>query len=80
MKLFDSTKNKIIKGKNGENVPYVDIIEVVLVHCNIANNEYQQDSRVSYTFVRNKSGGSLWKSAPTNFIPLEAFNSDFLYI
>ena len=41
MKLFGSTKNKIIKGKNGENVPYVDIIEVVLVHCNIVNNEYQ---------------------------------------
>ena len=59
MKLFESTKNKIIKGKNGENVPYVDIIEVVLVHCNIVNNEYQQDSRVSYTFVQNKSGGSL---------------------
>ena len=54
MELFDSTKNKIIKGKNGENVPYVDIIEVVLVHCNIVNNEYQQDSRVSYTFVRSK--------------------------
>ena len=54
MELFDSTKNKIIKGENGENVPYVDIIEVVLVHCNIVNNEHQQDSRVSYTFVRSK--------------------------
>ena len=41
MKLLGSTDNKITKGKNGENVPYFEITEVVLVHCNIANNDYQ---------------------------------------
>ena len=46
MKLLGSTKNKITKDKNGENVPHLEITEVVLVHCNIVNNDYQQDSRV----------------------------------
>ena len=53
MKLLGSTENKIIKDKNGENVPHFEITEVVLVHCNIVNNDYQQDSRVLYTFVPN---------------------------
>ena len=46
MKLLGCTENKINKDKNGENVPYLEITEVVLVHCNIVNNDYQQDSRV----------------------------------
>ena len=56
MKLLGSTKNKITKDKNGENVPHLEIAEVVLVHCNMVNNDYQQDSRVLYTY---KSFGSL---------------------
>ena len=59
MKLLGSTENKITKDKNGENVPHLEITEVVLVHCNMVNNDYQQDSRVLYTFVPNKSFGSL---------------------
>ena len=55
MKLFGSTKNKITKDKNGENVPNLGSTEVVLVHCNIVNNDYQQDSRVLYTFAPDKS-------------------------
>ena len=47
MKLLGSTKNEITKGKNGENVPHLEITEVVLVHCDIVNNDYQQDPRVS---------------------------------
>ena len=46
MKSLGSTENKITKDKNGENVPHSEITEVVLVHCNIVNNDYQQDSRV----------------------------------
>ena len=59
MKLLGSTENKIIQDKNGENVPHLKITEEVLVHCNIVNNDYQQDSRVLYTFVPNKPFGSL---------------------
>ena len=58
MKLLRNTENKITKDKNGENVPHLEITEVVLVHCNIVNNDYQQDSRVLYTFVPNKAFGS----------------------
>ena len=67
MKLLGSTENKITKDKNGENVPHVEITEVVLVHCNIINNDYQQDSRVLYTFVPNKTFGGLLEISPTNF-------------
>ena len=60
MKLLGSTENKITNDKNGENVPKLEIAEVVLVHCNIVNNDYQQDLRVLYTFVPNKPFGSLF--------------------
>ena len=59
MKLLGSTKNKITKDKNGENVPHLEITEVVLAPCNIVNNDYQQDARVLYTFLPNKRFGSV---------------------
>ena len=77
MKLLRSSKNKITRGKNGENVPLLEITEVVLVHCNIFNNDYQQDSRVLYTFVPNKSFSSLLQISPTNHIFLKTFNSEY---
>ena len=77
MKLLGSTKNKITKDKIGENVPHLEITEVVLVHCNIVNNDYQQDSRVLYTFVPNKPFGSLLEISPTNHIFLKTFNSEY---
>ena len=58
MKLLGSTKSKISKDKNGENVPHLQITEVILVHFNMINNDYQQDSRVLYTFVPIKPFGS----------------------
>ena len=50
-KLLGSTKSKITKDENDEKVPHVEITEVVLIHCNIVNEDYQQDSRVLYKFV-----------------------------
>ena len=76
-KLLGSTKNKITEDKNRENVPHLEITEVVLVHCNIVNNDYQQDSRVLYTFVPNKPFGSLLEISPTNHIFLKTFNSEY---
>ena len=55
MKLRGITKSKITKNENGENVPRLKVTEVVLVHCNIVNDNYQQDSRDLYTFLPNKS-------------------------
>ena len=77
MKLLGSTKSKITKDKNGENVPHLGISEVLLVHCNIVNNDYQQGSRVLYTFVPNEPFGSLLEISPTNHIFLETFNSEY---
>ena len=77
MKLLGSTENKITKDKNGENVLHLEITEVVLVHCNMVNNDYQQDSRVLYTFVPNKSFGSLLDVSPSNHIFLKTFNSEY---
>ena len=77
MKLLGSTENKITKDKNGENVPHLEITEVVLAHCNIVNNDYNQDSRVLYTFVPNKPFGSLLEISPTNHIFLKTFNSEY---
>ena len=53
------------------------LVKVVLVHCNIINNDYQQDSRVLYTCVPNKPFGSLLEISPINFIPLKSLNSEF---
>ena len=77
MKLLGSTENKITKDKNGENVPHLEITEVLLVHCNMVNNDYQQDSRILYTFFPNKSFGSLLDISPSNHICLKTFNSEY---
>ena len=59
MKLLGSSKSKITKDENGEDVPNLEVVEVVLVHCNLVNNDYQQESRILYTFVPNKTFSSL---------------------
>ena len=55
MKLLGRIKSKIIKYENGVNVLPLEITEVVVVHCDIVNNDYQENTRVLYTFVPNKS-------------------------
>ena len=79
-KLLGSTKSKITKNENGENVSHLEITEVLLIHCNIVNNNYQQDSRVLDAFVPNKSFGQLLHISQKNFIFLKTFNSEFSYI
>ena len=68
IKVLGSTKKKITKDKNDENVPHLEITEVVLVHCDVVNNYYQQDSRVLYTLVPNKLFGSLVEISSTSHI------------
>ena len=71
MKLFESTESKITEDKDGGSVPHLEIIELVLVHCNLVNNDYQQDSRILYTFVPNKTFGSLLEISPSNHVFLK---------
>ena len=77
MKFLGSTENKITKDKNGENVPKLEITEVVLVHCNILNNDYQQDLTALYTFVPNKPFASLLEISQIKHIFLKTFNSEY---
>ena len=58
-------------------MPHLEIAELVLVHCNIVNNDYHQDSRFLYTFVPNKPFGKLLEISPKNHIFLKIFNSEF---
>ena len=60
MQLLGSTKSRITKDENGENVAHLEITELILVHCNIADNDYQEDSRALYMFVPNKLLGQLF--------------------
>ena len=61
---MEAVKGKITKDKNGENVPHLEITKVVLIHCNILNNNYHKDSRVVYSFVLNKSFGQQQDLSP----------------
>ena len=77
MKLLGSATSKITKDKNGENVPHLEVAELVLVRCNLVDNDYQQDSRILYTFVPNKTFDSLLEVSPTIHVFLKTFNSEF---
>ena len=77
MKLLGSKVSKISTDKIGENVPSLEIAELVLIHFNLLNNDYQQDSRILYTFVPNKTFGSLLEISSTNHVFLKTFHSEF---
>ena len=75
MKLLGSPKSKITQDKNGENFSYLEITEVLLIHSNVVNNRYQQNSRVLYTFASYKSFGQLLDKSPKNVMFLKTFDS-----
>ena len=76
VKLLGRAESKKIKDKNGENVLHLEIVELVLIHCNLVNNNYQQNSRILYTFVPDKPFGSSLEISPSNHIFLKTFNSE----
>ena len=80
MKLLGSTKSKITKDKNAENVPYLKITEVLLIYCNVVSKSYLQNSSVLYTFVSNKSFGQVLDISLETFTFLKTFDSVFSYI
>ena len=77
MKLLGSTKDTIDADKNSENVPRLENVEVVLVHCNLVNNSYQQTSRVLFTFLPNKQYGQLINISPNSLFFLKTMNTEF---
>ena len=80
MKLLESSGQKVTEDKNGENVMQIKITELVLVHCNIVNNQCQHDSRILSIVVPINSFMQLLNIAPTNHIYTGTFHSEFSYI
>ena len=77
MKLLGSTKKVFDKDKNGENVPKLEPVEVVLVHCNLVKNDYQHASKVLFSFVPNKKFGQLLNISPHVFTMMKTVNTEF---
>ena len=80
MKLLGSTKKVVDKDKNGENVPKIEIVEVILVHCNLVKNDYQHTSKVLFTFVPNKEFGQLLNISLHVFTTMNTVNTEFSYV
>ena len=77
MKLFSSVKKLIDKTKNEEKVPILEVVEVVLVQCNLVCDQYQQESEVLYTFTLNKSYAYLLSIEATNLVFFKTYNTEF---
>ena len=77
MKLLGSTSSITDADKNSENVPRLENVEVVLVHCNLVNNSYQQHSKVLFTFVLTKCYGQLISISPHSLVFLKTVNREF---
>ena len=80
MKLLGSIKKDVDQDKDVENVPKLESVEVVLVHCNLVNSNYQQASKVSFTFVPNKQFGQLTSISPHSLTMLNTTNTEFLFV
>ena len=80
MKLLGSASNSIDKDKNSELVPKLGSVDLVLVHCNVVNNSYQQASKVLFTFAPNKKYGQLITVSPETLIILKTVNTEFSFI
>ena len=79
-KLLGSTKKDIDKDKDGEIVPKLESIEVVLVHCNLAKNDYQHRSKVLFTFFPNKQFGRLINISPHSLTMMNTANTEFSFV
>ena len=80
MKLLGSLTDTIDSDKNSELVPKLESVDLVLLHCNLVNNSYQQASKVLFTFVPNKKYGQLITVSPEALIMLKTVNTEFSFI
>ena len=77
MKLLGSTKKVVDKDKNGEYVPKLESVGVVLVHCNLVKNDYQHTSKVLFSFVPNNKFGQLLNISLHVFTMVNTINIEF---
>ena len=80
MKLIGSTKKDVDSDKNSENVPKLESVEVLLVHCNLVKNDYQHSSKVLFSFVPNKQFGQLINISPNTLTMMNTVNIEFFYL
>ena len=80
MKLLGSTKKDVDSDKNSENVPKLESVEVVLVHCNLVKNDYQHSSKVLFSFVSNKQFGQLINIPPHSLTKMNTVNTEFSFV
>ena len=80
MRLLGSTKKDVDKDKNGEIVPKLESVEVVLVHCNLVKNDYQHTSKVLFSFVPNKQFGQLINISPHSLTMMNTVNTEFYFV
>ena len=80
MKLLGSTKKDVDSDKNSENVPKLESVQVVLVHCNLVKNDYQHTSKVLFNFVQNKQFGQLINISPHSLTKMNTVNTDFSFV
>ena len=80
MKLLGSTKKDVDSDKNSENVPKLESVEVVLVHCNLVKNDYQHTSKVLFSFVPNKQFGQLINISPHSLTMMNTANTEFSFV
>ena len=80
MNVLESTKKVVDQGKNGENVPKLQSVEVVLGHCNLVKNDYHLTSRVLFSFVPNKEFGQLINIAPYSLTIMSTVNTNFFLL
>ena len=80
MKLLGSTKKDVDADKNSENVPKLESVEVVLVHCNLVKNDYQHTSKVLFSFVPNKQFGQLINISPHSLTMMNTINTEFSFV
>ena len=80
MRLLGSAKKVVDKDKNGENVPKLESVEVVLIHCNLVKNDYQHPSKVVFSFVPNKQFGQLIYISQQALIMMNTVNTEFSYV
>ena len=80
MKLLGSTKKDVDSDKNSENVPKLESVEVVLVHCNLVKNDYQHSSKILFSFAPNKQFGQLINISPHSVTKMNTVNTEFSFV
>ena len=80
MRLLGSTKRDVDAGKNSENVPKLESVEVVLEHCNLVKNDYQHSSKVLFSFVPNRQFGQLTNILPNSLTMMNTVHTEFSFI